>query len=242
MKTVVLSPHADDAVWSLGGLLSLIAPQICVITIYDGDPPDDVTAAPASAWRGFRSAAVRRSEDAKAAGLLGLTKHSLGEPDAAFRRNDCGEFLFAGLADVFPSYERLKALRPPAWLDRLAALIEPDDIVLAPMAFGRHVDHYLTLLAAREIAADRLVLYAEFPYWDRADTAPVHAHLAALDLQTSMVEVPVPWDAWRAAAAAYRSQVLRIFGGHAAFVAQLEQFAERRDAQATCPFWVKRCL
>jgi hypothetical protein len=107
------------------------------------------------------------------------------------------------------------------------------------------VDHYLTLSAARQLVPRRLLLYAEFPYWERASasaTAEVRAHLAALDLSMSMNEVTVPWKAWCTSASAYRSQVLRLFGSHAAFVERLESFAGRRGAQASCAIWSSRTL
>lgn len=244
MRLLALSPHADDAVWSLGGFLGMLAPhmKVCVVTIYDGDPTHNAAVTPAQAWRGLRGTTLRRMEDAKAAGMLGLEQVGLGELDAAFRQDADGEFVHAGLKAVFPGYEVLKTLPLPPWADRLAALVEADDVVIAPMAFGRHVDHYLTFLAARSLPPDKVMFYAEFPYWNRADATAVHGHLAALDLALSMVEVPVPWETWCAGACAYRSQVLRMFGRKAEFVAQLERFAGRREAQASCPIWVNRCL
>jgi len=156
---IVLSPHLDDGVLSLGATIADAADRggdVTVLTVFANDPE---AGGGASAWDracGFTSAAeaarARRSEDTLACGLLGVRTEWLPFPGTDYRAGD-----------------------PPAtvWTD-VERRIRDADVVLAPGWPLRHPDH--AWLAERVIAAPqggRLGLYVEQPY--AADALLRHA-------------------------------------------------------------------
>ncbi|MDK1471960.1 PIG-L family deacetylase [Streptomyces sp. 549] len=93
-RTVVVSPHFDDAALSLGGLLPLLPRPAVVVTVHGGAPPPG---AETSWWDrecGFSTAAeahrVRVAEDAEACALLGARPVPLDEPDGPYRDAERG--------------------------------------------------------------------------------------------------------------------------------------------------------
>ena len=89
-RTVVLSPHFDDAALSVAALVRRLPRPLTVVTVFGGPPPEG---SPVSWWDatcGFSSAAeayaCRRAEDARACALLERTDLSVDEvaADAGF--------------------------------------------------------------------------------------------------------------------------------------------------------------
>lgn len=210
MHILVLSPHPDDAVWSLGGWLARQRQNghaVTVMTIFDGDP--DTVPPQADAWRQASLTALRRQEDALALDHLGARRLSLGLIDAALRTDADGRFLYATPSALFvPLPDDLSAAR-----DGVAAGLAatgPWDLLVAPAGFGGHVDH-ISVRDAAAAAMGQTYWYGEFPY---ARTG--------LALATSArQEVSVDWAIWRDAARLYHSQVRRLFRTTAAFEASL---------------------
>lgn len=146
--SVVVSPHFDDAVFSLGGLFQGSVPRLRVVTLCAGEPGPSLL----SSWdarSGFASGAEaarrRRNEDRAACRLLGV------------------EALHLPFAD-FP-YTGPKSV--DAVIDALRGCLAGAARIWAPLGIGAHPDH----LAARdavlqlvlESSAD-LLLYADAPY------------------------------------------------------------------------------
>jgi len=155
---VVVSPHLDDAVLSLGAGIAHAATagsEIRVVTVFANDPDSDVFTTDWDREAGFSSAREaatrRREEDALACALVGATPTWLPYTDA----DHGGE----------PNLERMRAR-----LDKEIAEADADAVLLPgyPLA---HPDHALlaaSLLSAPPTAA-RLGLYVEQPYaaWRR---------------------------------------------------------------------------
>jgi LmbE family N-acetylglucosaminyl deacetylase len=150
---LVLSPHLDDAVFSLGALIARRAAEgarVLVVTLYtDGPPPAAVPAA----LRAFADFPRRRAEDAAAHALLGSTYEHLGLVERAFRSP-----ALPGPAHVF------RTPRPPAPLSGLTDAEEavgraleayPRAAVYAPLGVGNHHDHVVLFAAAARAALAR---------------------------------------------------------------------------------------
>jgi LmbE family N-acetylglucosaminyl deacetylase len=150
-RVLALSPHLDDAVWSIGGALADAArrgAEVTVATVLAGDPS---SRAPAGRWDkrcGFRSAGkaaeVRQAEDRRACAAIGARPLHLPYWDESYDRGgDDGE-IWAALGPVVDVAER----------------------VLTPGFPATHGDHtWLASLAAVRLGATgRLVLYGEEPY------------------------------------------------------------------------------
>ena len=77
MTVAVLSPHLDDAVWSLGAAIQMWArtTQVSIVTVLAGDPASVEPAGPWDAATGFTTAGeaarCRRDEDRIACEILG---------------------------------------------------------------------------------------------------------------------------------------------------------------------------
>jgi LmbE family N-acetylglucosaminyl deacetylase len=151
---VVLSPHLDDAIMSLGGtmhLLSRIGVSLRIVTLFAGDPKHDGAPSFWDAARRVRTAgesfAARRAEDDAAAAALGVETCWLPFLDASYiARRDPDEVWNR----VLPHLRGAAAVFIPG----------------SPLA---HPDHeYTAMLAYQRLDPDLDVLfYAEQPYATR---------------------------------------------------------------------------
>ena len=218
MNVLAVSPHLDDAAFSAGGVLAVLAEAghaVTVVTCFTASVPDP---------RGFALAcqtdkglgadvdylAVRRAEDAAAMRVLGVGFRHLPLPEAPHRGYESAPALFAG---VIPD--------DTVWREVGSALsdvlddVEPD-LVLAPQGLGGHVDH---LHVVRAVAGlDRpTAWWRDAPYVLRQpDAAP------ARDLPQSLTEVRLPSDATKRAdaCACYATQLGYQFGRDSALPAE----------------------
>ena len=151
---LVLSPHLDDAVLSCLGHIQRLRQEgwkVVIATVF--------TESDASESALYR---VRRSEDRRAARLLGATTVHLGFLDAPFRSSRYGNFcgIVFGRAREYPQTLAHVAEK----IGQLTRRLRPEQI-LAPLAVGNHVDHRLVRDAAL-LALDRsqLLFYEDRPY------------------------------------------------------------------------------
>jgi LmbE family N-acetylglucosaminyl deacetylase len=203
-RIVVLSPHLDDAIFSLGATISAasrsgIRPH--VVTVFAGDPDSHE---PAGWWdraTGFatfgEAVRERRHEDRRACTLVGATHTWLPFVDAQYA----------------PERDE-----DAVW-NALVSATNGAQAVLVPGFPLVHTDHeWLTRLVLRRTFPGRPLvgLYVEQPYaWRRGEKPRRHEALADL------VEDPPPWRrskgstgdrrAKRRAIQAYSSQLL-MFG------------------------------
>jgi LmbE family N-acetylglucosaminyl deacetylase len=161
--TLVISPHLDDAVLSLGGSIArwtAAGERVVVATVFTTGPaPQDVP----SQLRRFTGYPARRDEDAGACAAVGAEACWLGQIERAFRQpflkpREC--FTTPPERGGFTTLDSLHAAL--ATLDPLAP-----DRILVPLGVGNHVDHVATLVAVTEWAAargwrSRLVFYEDF--------------------------------------------------------------------------------
>jgi LmbE family N-acetylglucosaminyl deacetylase len=148
---VVVSPHLDDGVFSLGAAVSRASERggaVKVLTVLACDP---TSPAPAGSWDrrcGFATAsdaaAARRREDAKACREIGAEPAWLPFGDMTYGRGADDEAIWA---EVLPH-------------------LRPADAVLVPGFPLTHPDHrWLTRLVLSRVAGPpRLGVYAEQPY------------------------------------------------------------------------------
>jgi LmbE family N-acetylglucosaminyl deacetylase len=188
---VVVSPHLDDAAFSLGATLAGAAREgraVTVLSVFAGDPESD---APASWWdraAGFatlgEAARARRDEDARACAELGASHVWLPFPDAAYEQEPDEDAVWAAVA----------------------AAVNGSATVLLPGSPLVHVDHAWLhdLLRRRPLPnVRRLGLYVEQPYRWRRRRQP----LAPGAAWTSARGTRADRRAKRRAVDAYRSQL-----------------------------------
>ncbi len=192
-RVVVVSPHLDDAVLSLGAAMATWAragARVELLTVLACDPD---STAPAGGWDargGFASegdsARARREEDASACTALGVAPMWLPFGSVDYERHASNE-------------EVLEAVRDA---------VGEDSLVLLPGFPLSHPDHsWLVDLVAPALEGTRTGLYAEQPYTTRLAEAPQRAArqdgapFARVDVTTAARIAK--WSAIRA----YRSQL-----------------------------------
>ena len=156
---VVVSPHSDDGVLSLGATMSALARRgraVELLTVFALDPESD---APTRGWdlrAGFaterEAARARRAEDRAACALLGVTPVWLPFGSVDYERHGDEEDVRAAVAG------------------RLTGTA----LVLLPGAPLSHPDHEWLVRALAGVLDRELVgLYAEQPYTRRAGGVPL---------------------------------------------------------------------
>lgn len=178
---VAISPHLDDAAFSVGGLLAArtrAGDRVTIVTCFTGN-----VAAPT----GFALAcqldkglgpevdymALRRAEDRAACAVIGAEAVHLPLLEAPHRGYASAPELFAARRDDDAVLTPLTA----ALAERIPTLAP--DLLLGPMAIGNHVDHWLVRDALGAIGLP-VLLWEDWPYLtrakDRSIDQPAHVH------------------------------------------------------------------
>jgi LmbE family N-acetylglucosaminyl deacetylase len=159
MRIVVVSPHLDDGVLSLGAAMARWArggARVELLTVFACDPDSSAETGGWDGRAGFRTegeaAAARREEDAKACAVLGVEPVWLPFGSVDFERH-------GDESDV---------------RDAVLSAVDGADAVLLPGFPLTHPDHdwLVKALAAAPPSAGRVGLYAEQPYAHRVDDKP----------------------------------------------------------------------
>ena len=199
-RIVVVSPHLDDGVLSLGAAMHAWASagaRVELLTPLGCDPCSD---APAGGWDargGFategEAARRRREEDAEACALLGVTPAWLRFGSVDYERHGEDEEVAEAVGEAVSGADRVLLPGFP--------LTHPDHAWLVRL-----------LLARAPMLGRRLSLYAEQPYASRSDATPSIPGWAAasvggpapfLPLRRRPGHVLAKWRAIRR----YRSQI-----------------------------------
>ncbi len=200
-RIIVLSPHLDDAVLSLGATIAAsvrAGADVSILTVFAGDP---ASSEPAGAWDrrvGFRDAGeairVRRDEDRVACTLLGVRPIWLPFPDEQYRAGDWEEPVMTAIAD---------------------AVVGADALLVPGFPLLNDDHRWLSHLVASASPVEQLGLYVEQPYAAWYWTFPEPSTPRALGLSAPVAWKPVHSGRRdrrrkRAATRAYASQVRRL--------------------------------
>ena len=234
---LLLSPHLDDAAFSCGATSAALAAagwDVAMATLFTASVPNPTGfALECQTSKGLAAdidyMQLRRAEDAAAAVALGCSRVEwLPLPEAPHRGYESATELFEPPHDDDSPDELIAAI------DGLLARHRPD-VVFAPQAWGRHVDHVLTVRAVSWLQPQHIAWYFDTPYVLRDDPTPPPDEFGPLFDGCDTVTVTLPsTDAWDAcvaakldACAAYASQLGFQFGSVEAMRATLGEAAER---------------
>lgn len=196
--TLILSPHSDDAVLSLGAAIAAgsLPQPVTVATVFgrssftqDTGPSGDIE----------RVTAVRRAEDEAYASRRGLKLAWLNQDEALLR---------LGWHSIFRGREP----QPPA-LDVIRAALRSLDtaLVIAPLGLGHHADHIALATIARDVAAGRpLAYYEDLPYAAKLSRRALTAGIARVDpalIAFDLRATPPDFETKLADVASYASQI-----------------------------------
>jgi LmbE family N-acetylglucosaminyl deacetylase len=152
---VVISPHLDDAIFSLGAAIARTArsgASVTVLTVLAGDPESTRPAGPWDAHAGFRTAGeaarVRREEDRRACAIVGSRPAWLPFSDGQYERGADDETIAGAVLSA----------------------VGATRTVLFPGFPLEHKDHaWLSKLMLPKLDRERVLLYAEQPYAANAE-------------------------------------------------------------------------
>lgn len=219
-SVVVLSPHPDDAALSCGGWIhrqGAAGRPVTLLTLFCGDAPSRPSALAERLHRAWRApadaVAVRRAEDRRAAAHLRAAASAWELPEAIYRRiPETDEPIYTRLEELFrPPHPADEALISE--LERRFQELPPTARLVAPLAAGGHVDHVLARRAAERARGTELLYYEDYPYAARAG-ALESATGGGAGWETRVIPLDrTDRAAKRAAVAAYRSQIVPLFGG-----------------------------
>ncbi len=233
MRWIYLSPHFDDAVLSCGGLIFEQSRQglpVEIWTIFAGDAPEGSLSPLALRchvdW-GIPDphdlVAARRDEDQAAAAIVGAETVHFSLPDCIYRRSAQGESLYP--EQVFVPIHPFDLGLDADIAAVLAAELVPEDILVAPLAIGQHVDHRLARMAAERLARP-LRYYADIPYVLRQ---PELLAPATQGMQSERYPVSEEGlQAWASGSASYQTQMVMVFETEAKMRAALRADWESR--------------
>jgi LmbE family N-acetylglucosaminyl deacetylase len=248
MRHVYLSPHLDDAALSCGGTIhqrSANGDQVQVLTLFAGEfrsPEISPFALLQHEYWGNppQPMLLRRSEDSAAMALLGAEAQHLDYLDAVYRADQEGAWLYTQEQDLWkdahPSdpvaQDGAKTLAA-----QLASLLpaKEQSIIHAPLGAGRHVDHQIVHVAARQLLAlgYRVTFYEDYPYAERPGAT--EAAIATAGAEGWRVEViplsPADLSAKVSALGYYRTQMAILFRGVEAMPNRIWTFAASRSQQ-----------
>jgi LmbE family N-acetylglucosaminyl deacetylase len=224
MRTIYLSPHLDDAILSAGGLIFEQTRAGIAVEIWSfmcGFPQKeeltDFATVMHKLWGtdGTRETIqIRREEDQQAAAIVGAHIVHFDFLDCIYRRGKDGNGLYA---DVFVRAHIEDADLPSRIAETILARLNPDDVVICPLAIGEHVDHVLVrqgaeramLERARQHPVPMLRYFADIPY--------LLNHPEQLSLKTAGMKPLLQaisenaFEAWLEAIGAYESQLSTLF-------------------------------
>jgi LmbE family N-acetylglucosaminyl deacetylase len=233
MRWIYLSPHFDDAVLSCGGLIFEHSRQglpVEIWTIFAGDAPDGPLSPLALRchidWGipdPHTLVAVRREEDQTAAAIVGAETVHFSLPDCIYRLSEQGEPLYP--EEVFAPFHPFDMGLDADIAAVLAGELTEDDILVAPLAIGQHVDHRLARLAAERLQRP-LRYYADIPYVLRKPELLAPA-IQGMELQRYPVS-EAGLHGWLEGSAAYQSQMVMVFETEAKMRSELRAEWENR--------------
>lgn len=220
---VAISPHLDDAAFSVGGLLAAHARgggRVTIVTCFTGNVAKPSGFALACQQDKGLAAdvdymALRRAEDLAACAVIGAAAVHLPLLEAPHRGYDSAPALFAARRDDDPMLAPLTA----ALAAQIAALAP--DLLLGPLAIGNHVDHWLVRDALAATHAS-VWWWEDWPYAARARAARIDGPRRLHPLS------PADRAARFAMCASYTTQIGFQFGSMAALEAALASIDEER--------------
>jgi LmbE family N-acetylglucosaminyl deacetylase len=225
-----VSPHLDDAVLSVGGLICtqlMAGDRVVIATVCTADAPTDGRLSPLAIdvhrrWGNPRAPyALRRQEDIAAClALGGAESRHLGLPDAIYRfKPDTPERRYETFEELFgpiPIWDRGFSASVASAVDRVATELRPQE-VFGPLGVGRNVDHlHLRNAVLRMSNSTSVGFYEEQPY-----STGCHPHAVPDPVSVAVRTCPIPvrpkthlvdWAAKAHAIKCYQSQLPELFG------------------------------
>jgi LmbE family N-acetylglucosaminyl deacetylase len=242
-----VSPHLDDAVLSVGGLMYaqlMAGDRVVIATVCTADAPTGGRLSPLAIdihrrWGnpGAPYTQRRREDIAACLALGGAESRHLGLPDAIYRfKPDAPECRYETFEELFgpiPIWDRGFSASVAAAVDRLAIELGPQEVV-GPLGVGRNVDHLHLRNAVLRMSYLRSVgFYEEQPY-----STGCHPHAARDPVSLAVRTFPIAvrpkthlmdWAAKTHAIQCYQSQMAELFGPARPGMEAMAEYSRKLD-------------
>lgn len=214
---LVLSPHLDDAAFSVGPLLAEFSDQakIVVATALTKSEPEPVGFALACQLdKGLPAEvdymAIRRTEDIEWSRRIGAETVHGAFTEAPHRGYQSAKELFGSVLATDKLEDDLKV-----WFLELAEKFKPN-IILCPVGIGNHVDHFLVRKAAQASLDSKfpLFFFKDQPYASKLNGFHVKDYFGDLSVWQEL-QIPLSEKSLakaQFAAQAYETQISFQFG------------------------------
>lgn len=248
MRWVILSPHFDDAVLSLGGFIwervrdgeAVEVWTICAGSPAAGEPLSPFAQMLHERWQtGIEAVQIRRYEDEDALCQLGTSARYWDLPDCIYRRLTPTTWLVNAEKDLWQPVHPLEEGVVARLSEWLLSGLSPADRLVSPLTLGNHVDHSLVRAAAQRAAAAQrtaaahqnpgagltLWYYPDYPY----AVGPRSDLRGKVGEGWQKVCTPVTGEglrAWQDAVACYRSQLSTFWSNRAELDAAIAAYAQ----------------
>jgi LmbE family N-acetylglucosaminyl deacetylase len=234
MKTIYLSPHLDDAVFSAGGWIweqTQDGQEVEIWTICAGDPPPGALSSFAAelhqSWNlGKDAVQIRREEDKESCRILGAVPRHFHYLDCIYRSSPDGESLYSNVADIVGGLDPREADLIDLVSRDLKEALPKDAEVIVPLGIGNHVDHELVRKAASRLERD-LYYYADYPYARDSEGQEILKFMeGSQEWQGEQMQVSKEGlDRWFQGAIAYVSQISTFWEDGSALENEIKQFS-----------------
>ncbi|HEY0948174.1 MAG TPA: PIG-L family deacetylase [Candidatus Paceibacterota bacterium] len=238
VRHLILSPHLDDAVLSLGGLLATEGSTCAVMTCFSG-APDPVQRTPWDALTGFRDSAeamrARIKENRTALSILLVPESQIiNLPLLDWQYRDP----FASRTDIIETIV--------AEVLAYTGSLEGPVSVYAP-GLRKHPDHELVGEALRELqrrdtSENEFFFYADLPYAVGLDEDALVKTIFGGDTYVERERIALTEDALHKkieAIRAYESQMAGL-GGEEKLLKDIEEYAKAGNAYRETVYRIKR--
>jgi LmbE family N-acetylglucosaminyl deacetylase len=234
MKTIYLSPHLDDAVFSCGGWIweqVQKGQEVEIWTIFAGAEPSeglsDLARSIHRSWKLTEKVVQTRwEEDREACRILGVKGRYFPFLDCIYRFSPHGDPYYHQVEDIFSGLDP----REHSLIDEVNARLEdlvPDEVELVvPLAIGNHVDHEVTRKAVSRLGRP-LYYYADYPYAREPEGQEI-IRIMEKSREWQADQFPVSeegLDQWWMAAQAYASQLSTFWVGREALRSEIRDFS-----------------
>jgi LmbE family N-acetylglucosaminyl deacetylase len=235
-RHIVFSPHCDDAIACCGGTIAqalAAGDLVTVFTLFCGPvalPFSPVAETLHKIWSAPEDVVrLRRAEDEAASARLGASLLFGDTPEAIYRRDPEGVWLYEQLSGIFdkrrPEDDRLVAELVEEIQSRVSLSWAR---LYFPLGIGCHVDHLIMFEVGQVFAREGhdVVFYEDFPY--AAKRADYQRRLEALPdfrsftTKLSEHDILAKIDAF----SYYRSQILMLFDNYSNMPVQFIEYAK----------------
>jgi len=172
---IFISPHSDDAIASCGGTIAMLKnkgeyPVIYTMFSAQVVPPYSQEAIELHfLWGNPKNVSqMRRNEDICAAAKLGIPIYFGNQPDALYRLDSKGHWMYPKEGDIFNSIHKEDSFQINYFYELFRKIFRKskDNIIYIPLGVGNHVDHIIAFRVGYKLFKDgyNVLFYEDFPY------------------------------------------------------------------------------